>query len=215
MLIIVRDVTERDRLAEEATQLRLRQQQEVLAAILTTQETERKRIAEALHNGLGQLLYATKLSLEERRRGGASARGRPQAAATKPSGPPAPFPSSSRPAFWKTLACARPSKSWRSALRRRACPCTCTWPTSTSACAPQVEIAVYRMVQELLNNVMKHAHATEVVVHVARENGRVEVSVEDNGTGFDPRAAHRPSPWPAWAWRACATAWPCWAGSST
>ena len=41
-------------------------QQEVLAAILTTQETERKRIAEALHNGLGQLLYATKLSLEGR-----------------------------------------------------------------------------------------------------------------------------------------------------
>ena len=38
----------------------------MLAAILTTQETERKRIAEALHNGLGQLLYATKLSLEGR-----------------------------------------------------------------------------------------------------------------------------------------------------
>ena len=41
-------------------------QQEVLVAILAIQETERKRIAEALHNGLGQLLYATKLSLEGR-----------------------------------------------------------------------------------------------------------------------------------------------------
>ena len=39
VLAIVHDVTERDRLAEEATRLRLRRQQELLAAILTTQET--------------------------------------------------------------------------------------------------------------------------------------------------------------------------------
>ena len=50
---------------------------------------------------------------------------------------------------------------------------------------PAVEITVYRVVQELLNNVMKHAAATEVIVHVAREHGQVEVSVEDNGRGFE------------------------------
>ena len=44
------------------------------------------------------------------------------------------------------------------------------------------------MVQELLNNVMKHAQATEVIVHVAREDGHVAVSVEDNGRGFAPIA---------------------------
>jgi signal transduction histidine kinase len=53
---------------------------------------------------------------------------------------------------------------------------------------PPVEIAVYRIVQELLNNVMKHAQATEVVVHVVRENHRIVVSVEDNGRGFEPDA---------------------------
>ena len=51
---------------------------------------------------------------------------------------------------------------------------------------PPVEIAVYRMVQELLNNVMKHARASEVVVHLVRENQRLDVSVEDNGCGFEP-----------------------------
>ena len=45
------------------------------------------------------------------------------------------------------------------------------------------------MVQELLNNVMKHATgATEVEVHVAHANHRLEVSVEDNGCGFAPAA---------------------------
>ena len=54
--------------------------------------------------------------------------------------------------------------------------------------APSVEIAVYRVVQELLNNVMKHARATEVVVHLVRESHRLEVSVEDDGCGFEPAA---------------------------
>ena len=108
-----RDVTERERLAEEATQLRLRQQQEVLAAVVATQETERRRIAEVLHNGLGQLLYATKLSLDG---AGPAAWSRPRASRCacwrKPFAARAPSPSSSRPAFWKILTCALLSKPW-------------------------------------------------------------------------------------------------------
>ncbi|GAC1369628.1 MAG: hypothetical protein NVSMB30_07610 [Hymenobacter sp.] len=58
---------------------------------------------------------------------------------------------------------------------------------------PPVEIAVYRIVQELLNNVMKHAAATEAMVHLTLEKGRLEVSVEDNGCGFEPAALAAPS----------------------
>ncbi|MCL1840863.1 MAG: hypothetical protein FWF75_03805, partial [Propionibacteriaceae bacterium] len=39
----------------------------------------------------------------------------------------------------------------------------------------------------LLYNVQFHAHATEVVVHTDCQNGRWEVSVCDDGTGFDPQ----------------------------
>jgi PAS domain S-box-containing protein len=64
-LSIIHDITERKRLEDERINLRLNQQKEVLSAILETQEAERKRISESLHNGLGQLLYATKLKVND------------------------------------------------------------------------------------------------------------------------------------------------------
>lgn len=48
-----------------------------------------------------------------------------------------------------------------------------------------IEIIVYRIIQELLNNVLKHAVATEVFVQLIREESRLNVVVEDNGKGFD------------------------------
>ena len=47
------------------------------------------------------------------------------------------------------------------------------------------EIIIYRIIQELLNNIMKHAAATEVLVQLIREKDRLNVLVEDNGKGFD------------------------------
>jgi two-component system NarL family sensor kinase len=47
------------------------------------------------------------------------------------------------------------------------------------------EIIVYRIVQELLNNILKHAAASEVFVQLIRENDRLNIVVEDNGRGFD------------------------------
>ncbi|MFN8347194.1 MAG: ATP-binding protein [Spirosomataceae bacterium] len=43
---------------------------------------------------------------------------------------------------------------------------------------------VYRIVQELLQNIMKHANATQATVEVAEHEGRVSVAVEDNGVGM-------------------------------
>jgi signal transduction histidine kinase len=56
--------------------------------------------------------------------------------------------------------------------------------------APDTESAIYRLVQEALTNVAKHAGAAHVRVEVARQNGAVSVLVEDDGHGFDPSVAH-------------------------
>ncbi|GAB3573444.1 PAS domain-containing sensor histidine kinase [Hymenobacter daeguensis] len=185
VLTIVRDVTERNRLAEEATQQRLRRQQEVLAAVLATQESERKRIAEALHNGLGQLLYATKLSLER---------------SDQPAQPQGPLRllaeaiRTTRTISFELTPGVLEDFGLRTALEtlvERLAPAALPVRLhlaglNAERLEPSVEIMVYRTVQELLNNVMKHAEATEVEVHVALENGRLFVSVEDNGHGFEP-----------------------------
>ncbi len=51
-----------------------------------------------------------------------------------------------------------------------------------------VEIAVYRIVQELVSNVLKHAKANELSIAVTRTPGRLSVMVTDNGIGFDTGA---------------------------
>jgi signal transduction histidine kinase len=53
----------------------------------------------------------------------------------------------------------------------------------------EVETAVYRIVQEALTNVLKHADAQHVSILLARKNERVSVVIEDDGRGFEPEAA--------------------------
>lgn len=55
--------------------------------------------------------------------------------------------------------------------------------------APPVETAVYRLVQESLNNVARHAKVDEVVVSVVAGKKTLDISVEDAGTGFDAQSA--------------------------
>lgn len=47
------------------------------------------------------------------------------------------------------------------------------------------EIVIYRIIQELLNNVIKHADAKNVLIQLVRENNRFNLTVEDDGKGFD------------------------------
>ena len=56
---------------------------------------------------------------------------------------------------------------------------------------PELETAVYRIVQEALSNVARHAHATRAILHVNTSPEHVSLSVSDNGIGFDPKAVSR------------------------
>lgn len=56
---------------------------------------------------------------------------------------------------------------------------------------PVVETALYRVVQEAMTNVVRHAGATQVDVLVERRGDRVLVMVEDDGVGFEPDPTQR------------------------
>jgi signal transduction histidine kinase len=55
--------------------------------------------------------------------------------------------------------------------------------------APEVETAAYRIVQEALTNVARHAGVSEVTVQLWTDQDTLSVQIEDRGTGFDPEAA--------------------------
>jgi signal transduction histidine kinase len=52
--------------------------------------------------------------------------------------------------------------------------------------APDTEQALFRIAQEAVTNVVKHASATSVTVHLDRTDGSVALTVDDDGRGFDP-----------------------------
>jgi signal transduction histidine kinase len=51
-----------------------------------------------------------------------------------------------------------------------------------------LKIVIFRILQEALNNVAKHSRATVATVSLQKSNGLLQLTVEDNGTGFDPKA---------------------------
>ena len=68
-----------------------------------------------------------------------------------------------------------------------------------------VEMALFRIVQEALNNVNRHAHASHVMIGVEFVDGRVKVVVRDDGKGFEllgsPGALPMPANSASWASR--------------
>jgi signal transduction histidine kinase len=50
--------------------------------------------------------------------------------------------------------------------------------------APQSQVMVYRVVQEALVNVVKHARATRVSLEIGKQDGKIRFQVADNGIGF-------------------------------
>ncbi len=51
--------------------------------------------------------------------------------------------------------------------------------------AENVEISLYRITQELVNNVIKHSGATEIAVQLIKSKSKLLLIVEDNGSGFN------------------------------
>ncbi len=52
----------------------------------------------------------------------------------------------------------------------------------------KVKEVYYRVAQEALNNINKHAEATQVSIHLKRQEEQAELNIGDNGRGFDPQA---------------------------
>jgi len=64
-------------------------------------------------------------------------------------------------------------------------------PDAGKAARPEAAVALFRIAQEALNNVLKHAQAKHVRIDVSATDEELVLDVHDDGRGFDPRAARR------------------------
>ena len=62
----------------------------------------------------------------------------------------------------------------------------------------ELETALFRICQETLSNVARHAQATQVLVELRAEAGQLCIDVEDDGAGFDPAAVATREGRPHW-----------------
>ncbi|MFD2247368.1 PAS domain S-box protein [Pontibacter ruber] len=187
-LCIIHDITESIKLKEVSIAQELTKQREVSNAVLEAQEEERKRIAELLHHGLEQLLFGIKLHLEQlatvksekikqleeqeiSRLVHAAIR---EARALSFELIPRILEDFGLEIALKEL-CRRLSGPRLQLKLKRYC---CTKELESS-----FEIAVYRILQELVNNVARKAHATEGSIEVQCIQNQIRLEVSDNSMG--------------------------------
>jgi signal transduction histidine kinase len=188
MLGVDLDISELQRLEADNLRLRLGQQQALFEAVQQAQEEERRRMSESLHNGIGQILYATKLQLDRL----------PAEAYPSPRHRAAELLSEAirqtralshelTPSILEEYGLEATLSSMCSSLSTPALRWHCHLVLDEGpALPPLLQLAVYRLAQELVQNVLKHAQATNATLEVEVLPSWLVLRVEDNGRGFDP-----------------------------
>ena len=73
-------------------------------------------------------------------------------------------------------------------------------PDSFGRLAPEVELAIFRMVQECLTNIHRHSGSKTAVIRIAREPDKIYAEVQDHGQGNFARPIGRDSIARSWRW---------------
>ncbi len=202
---IIEDISERvelDRLREESRNLQFAiekkdieniNQKKSIAMVLETQENERKRIAESLHNGIGQLLFGVKLSLERVKLDTLTVETNAVFIKHSKNLLDDAIKESRRISHELTpliledyglrAALHEICEQFRGTLSLR-CEISCV----TDDLDKYLATAIFRIVQELILNIVKHASADSATVAMTKEDGIITLTVTDNGLGFDAKA---------------------------
>lgn len=203
LLVFISDITERQRtqLALERLNRELERSQERLRALsrrlLEVQEEERGRLARDLHDDIGQALTALKIQLESLPRTAAEPPLRSRIdecveTARHTIERVRQLSLSLRPLQLDDLGLAA---ALRSHLDRQARLAGITAHfdalEAPTELAPDTETACFRVAQEAITNVLRHAHARNLWLHLSLAGGSLALSVRDDGRGFDVESVRR------------------------
>lgn len=194
ILTTLSDITERKRIEEELNASRSRL--EVLSRqLIATQESERRYIARELHDQIGQSLTAIKLNLNAVQ---SSAHEIPTltilhetiAVVDQTLEQVRTLSLELRPSILDDLGLVAALRWY---LDRQASRAGFTVQfaaeLSNGDVSKEIETTCFRVTQEIVTNVVRHAHARNVRVEIRRLETELELFVQDDGVGFDPTAA--------------------------
>jgi signal transduction histidine kinase len=187
VLTVAEDITERKQAEVARTDLSRR--------LMTAQEAERRRIARELHDGIGQALAL--LSVQLQRAGNESSGGK------KPPSTPelcakvkdigvqvSRLSHQLHSSELEFLGLAVAVKGLcREFAEQYHIPVDCTCSDIPRQMDNDAALSLLRVVQEALHNIAKHSHAASVVIELRRVRDDLELTVSDDGEGFEPNKA--------------------------
>lgn len=168
----------------------------LLSALLEGQEKERERLARDLHDGLGGLLSSIKMDLSRissalpakivQRNALATVTNNLDGAVDELRG----IAHSMMPTMLINYGLSEALREYCDKLKRAGVPIFFQSFQFDNAMEQSRQLLLYRIAQELINNSIKHAHSTEILVQVQQTEASVTLTVEDNGKGFDTTKAY-------------------------
>jgi signal transduction histidine kinase len=194
----------------DVTETALRASEERYRALSTRlrslREEERSHLAREIHDHLGQLLTALSLDLRliERRaahvpdvalRDFLAAKAKAaQALADETITSVQKIASELRPAILDRLGLEAAIEAEAQLFRERTgVACHCTVPEIPVAASQEEATAIFRIFQEILTNVSRHAHAKNLTVNLSQQNEILQLEVEDDGIGIKPEDISNPA----------------------
>lgn len=175
----------------EVRKLNDEKQTDLLNAVFETQESERKRLAEDLHDSVGQVLSAIKLNLHRLEKKSPDKVADPLLADTRR------LTDESiqeiRNIIHNVLPPVLTDYGLKEALEglclkmqdTTSVKVVCKNNLDEIRLRPEIELAFYRMAQELFSNAIKHADANLIHLTITKDNGWLIMEFKDNGKGFN------------------------------
>jgi PAS domain S-box-containing protein len=187
--MVINDITQRTREKKDLLRSR-RTLRELSASLVEAREEERQRIARELHDELGQRLTALKLemaaclrdhpnvALAERAQGMLDMLDETVASARR-------IAMDLRPLMLDDLGLAE-AIDWlvQEFKRRTGIGVSVRLDKAVSGLPPSLATTLYRIVQEALTNITRHARASEVTIALEHRGQELHLTIEDNGIGF-------------------------------
>nr|WP_255607464.1 PAS domain S-box protein [Pedobacter polysacchareus] len=184
---ILMNITSQKRLARIAEELREQQQKLVLSTTFSAQEKERHRISSALHDSVCQILYGIRLNLQNIQlskdlRGEFVNVNKLLDQAIRETRE---LSYELTPSVLRDFGFVSGVKEMAQRLSTPGFQIQTVIKEMIYPLSEEVELYAFRMIQELINNCIKHANATEAKILISSADEYVNIVISDNGKGFD------------------------------